>query len=214
MLAATWTVESDVSVEGFEWGEVSFRCSHSLSWNYNKYLCKDPCTDNGHKLATVVPGGRAEAGRITLVDSGDGVFTVTFTQLQTSDSGIYWCGVDRPLVDTYEKVYLLVKDGKCTVVLVSAGLICIYWVCRHPSSDWLLCFFLSLCTNTYHIVESRTTVIPQFSSAWTYQNLSTAAEPITQMDSSANISKGKRKGSANHYFQRSIRATDLIVHFL
>ncbi|XP_076003828.1 uncharacterized protein LOC142996697 [Genypterus blacodes] len=110
LLCATWTVESDFRVEGFEWGKVAFRCSHSLASGYTKYLCRDPCTNTGHKLVSVEPGGRAKEGRITLVDSGNGVFNVTFTQLQKSDSGRYWCAVDRPGMDTYTKVYLSVKE--------------------------------------------------------------------------------------------------------
>ncbi|XP_045903323.1 CMRF35-like molecule 1 [Micropterus dolomieu] len=58
---------------------------------------------------------RAESGRITLVDSGDGFFTVTFRQLQLSDSGIYWCGVDRPVFDTFTSVNLTVKEAVATV---------------------------------------------------------------------------------------------------
>uniref|UniRef100_UPI003AACD33A uncharacterized protein n=1 Tax=Centroberyx gerrardi TaxID=166262 RepID=UPI003AACD33A len=98
LLYAMCTVEADITVEGFEQGKVSFQCSHQLAWKNQKYLCKNPCTDSDHKLITVTAGGRAETERISLVDSGDGVFTVTFTQLQKSDSGTYWCAVDRPAV--------------------------------------------------------------------------------------------------------------------
>lgn len=112
ILTAMWTVEAAITVEGFERGEVSFGCSHALASRNHKYLCKDPCTESAHKMITVKSGERQQEGRISLVDSGDGVISVTFTQLQKSDSGRYWCGVDRPGVDSYHEVHLTVMDGK------------------------------------------------------------------------------------------------------
>ncbi|KAI3352922.1 hypothetical protein L3Q82_019503 [Scortum barcoo] len=46
-----------------------------------------------------------------MVDRGNGVVTVTFSQLQLSDLGKYWCGVDRPGFDTFNEVHLTVKKG-------------------------------------------------------------------------------------------------------
>lgn len=83
-----------------------------FAWKNYKYLCKDPCKVSEDKLVTVKSGRRVESGNITLVDSGDGTFTVTFSQLQLSDSGRYWCGVDRPGFDSYTEVQLSVKKGK------------------------------------------------------------------------------------------------------
>lgn len=101
-----------MKIEGFQGRNVSFQCSHRLAWTYNKYFCKDPCGSEKDRLATVKSGGRAESGRITLVDSGDGSFTVTFSDLQLSDSHQkYWCGVDRPGLDTYTQIQLTVKKG-------------------------------------------------------------------------------------------------------
>ncbi|XP_036959794.1 uncharacterized protein LOC119022700 isoform X2 [Acanthopagrus latus] len=102
-------VGASINVEGFERGEVSFQCQHKFARKNHKYLCKDPCKVSDDILVTVESGRRAESGDITLVDSGDGAFTVTFSQLQLSDSGIYWCGVDRPGFDTYTEVQLTVK---------------------------------------------------------------------------------------------------------
>lgn len=101
-----------MKVEGFQGRNVSFQCSHKLAWAYDKYFCKDPCGSEKDRLATVKSGGRAESGRITLVDSGDGSFTVTLSHLQLSDSHQkYWCGVDRPGLDTYTQIQLTVKKG-------------------------------------------------------------------------------------------------------
>uniref|UniRef100_A0A3Q0S7X4 Immunoglobulin domain-containing protein n=1 Tax=Amphilophus citrinellus TaxID=61819 RepID=A0A3Q0S7X4_AMPCI len=109
ILAATLTDGLKlIKVEGFQGRNVSFQCPHKLAWAYDKYLCKDPCTSREDRLVTVKSGGRAESGRITLVDSGDGSFTVTFSHLQLSDSQNYWCAVDRPGFDTYTEIQLTV----------------------------------------------------------------------------------------------------------
>ncbi|XP_068582962.1 uncharacterized protein [Cebidichthys violaceus] len=100
-----------IEVEGFEGGEVSFQCSHRLAVKNDKYLCKDPCNDGEDKLVTLKAGGRVESGRITLVDSGDGVFTVVFSHLRLSDLGKYWCAVDRFGLDTFTEVHVTVKEA-------------------------------------------------------------------------------------------------------
>ncbi|XP_029358983.1 CMRF35-like molecule 3 [Echeneis naucrates] len=110
LLYATWAEGANINVEGFEGGEASFLCSHKLAWNNNKYLCKEDCKESEAVLVRVKSGGRAQSGRTALVDLGNGAFNVTFRQLQLSDSGKYWCGVDRLGVDTYISVFLTVKE--------------------------------------------------------------------------------------------------------
>lgn len=106
-----WTEGTKISVLGNEREEVTFMCSHKLAWNHNKYFCKDPCRETKDKLVTVGPRQRVESGRFYLADSGDGAFTVTFSQLQLSDSGKYWCAVDRPGLDTFTEILLTVKEN-------------------------------------------------------------------------------------------------------
>ncbi|KAK9539855.1 hypothetical protein VZT92_002344 [Zoarces viviparus] len=111
LLYAAGMEVSSIKVEGFEAGEVSFQCSHRLANSNNKYLCNDPCNDREDILVSVEAGGRAASGRIALVDSGDGVFTVTFSHLQLSDSGKYWCAVERRGLDTFTAVHVTVKEA-------------------------------------------------------------------------------------------------------
>lgn len=103
---------------GFEGEKLSFQCSHRLASKNNKYFCNYPCKTTKDKLVTVESGGRAEAENITLEDRGDGVFSVTFNQLHLSDTGGYFCGVDRPGFDTYTSVHLTVKEGMCMMLLL------------------------------------------------------------------------------------------------
>lgn len=111
MLAATRTAEANINTWGYEGGDVTFRCNHKLAWRSDKYFCKDPCKVKEDVLVTVKYGTTAESGRITLVDLSDGTFTVNFSQLQLSDSGRYWCAVDRPGFDTFTAINLTVKKG-------------------------------------------------------------------------------------------------------
>ncbi|XP_041642167.1 CMRF35-like molecule 1 [Cheilinus undulatus] len=78
-------------------------------------------------MLTVKPGKRSESERITLEDSGDGAFTVTFRQLQLSDSGRYWCAVERTGFDTFIAVHLTVKKAVVTETTT---------VTHVPSSTW------------------------------------------------------------------------------
>ncbi|XP_016361898.1 CMRF35-like molecule 1 [Sinocyclocheilus anshuiensis] len=59
-------------------------------------------------------GSASPRGRYTLKDSGEGTFTVNITDLQESDSGIYWCGVERFGFDSYQKVRLRVSKDSDT----------------------------------------------------------------------------------------------------
>ncbi|XP_008286745.1 uncharacterized protein LOC103362226 isoform X2 [Stegastes partitus] len=111
LLYATLTKGAEINVEGFEGGEVTFKCSHKLAWKDNKYFCISPCKSDKDTLATVTSGGRAQSGRITLVDSGDSAFSVTFSQLRLSDSKEYMCAVERFGVNTYTSVQLTVKKA-------------------------------------------------------------------------------------------------------
>uniref|UniRef100_A0A8C0XSM2 Immunoglobulin V-set domain-containing protein n=1 Tax=Cyprinus carpio carpio TaxID=630221 RepID=A0A8C0XSM2_CYPCA len=73
-------------------------CSYSWASTNIKYFCRDPCGDN-----ILMKSDQSPTGRYRLKDSGEGTFTVNITDLQESDSGIYWCGVDRFGFDTFTK---------------------------------------------------------------------------------------------------------------
>ncbi|XP_031145067.1 uncharacterized protein LOC116042810 isoform X2 [Sander lucioperca] len=162
LLYAAGIEGADINVEGFEGEEVSFQCSHRFAWKYNKYFCKDPCKDSEDVLVTVQSGKRVESGRIALVDSGDGVFTVTISQLQLSDLGKYWCAVDRPGFDTFTAVHLTVK------------------------------------------ADDTTTVIPELSPTWTYQNISSSTQFTSGMDTSRPANLSTASNSTNGGGQNTI----------
>uniref|UniRef100_A0A3B4CBC2 Immunoglobulin domain-containing protein n=1 Tax=Pygocentrus nattereri TaxID=42514 RepID=A0A3B4CBC2_PYGNA len=98
---------SDVTLSGQVGRSVRIKCSHQFAVTNAKYFCRDPCTDQ-HIL---IKSGQPPTGKYKLKDLGKGVFTVTIADLQKSDTGTYWCGVERYMKDTYRKVLLTVTDG-------------------------------------------------------------------------------------------------------
>ncbi|KAL7845287.1 hypothetical protein AOLI_G00234790 [Acnodon oligacanthus] len=109
-----WILLSEVAVEasairvsGRVGGSVMFSCSHLFAATNTKYFCRDPCSSQ----TILIKSGQSPTGRYRLEDSGNGVFTATITDLQKSDAGTYWCGVERYMKDTYNKVLLTVTDA-------------------------------------------------------------------------------------------------------
>ncbi|XP_073670689.1 uncharacterized protein [Paramisgurnus dabryanus] len=96
-----------IHINKLEGDQVTITCSHEWASDYKKYFCRDPCNYKDN----IVSSDQTSNGRFRLKDSGTGTFTVTITDLQESDSGIYWCGVDRVFQDTYIKVNLRVSKA-------------------------------------------------------------------------------------------------------
>ncbi|XP_073716125.1 trem-like transcript 4 protein [Misgurnus anguillicaudatus] len=95
----------EIHIEG---NEVTITCSHEWASDNKKYFCRDPCNDKDNYI---VSSDQTSNGRFRLKDSGNGTFTVTIIDLKESDSGIYWCGVDRSVKDTYHEVNLRVSKA-------------------------------------------------------------------------------------------------------
>uniref|UniRef100_A0A671PEW9 Immunoglobulin domain-containing protein n=1 Tax=Sinocyclocheilus anshuiensis TaxID=1608454 RepID=A0A671PEW9_9TELE len=99
----------NISSQGHSEGSITITCSHGWASTKIKYFCRDPRKDSKDIL---VKSDQSPRRRYTLKDSGEGTFTVNITDLQESDSGIYWCGVERFGFDTFTKVKLTVSKGK------------------------------------------------------------------------------------------------------
>ena len=112
-MTALCVVESAVTKEVVG-GQVTVGCSFTLAGNNNKYFCKGTCS--GKDILVETNGSKnVSQGRYSIEDNRDGVFYVTIKNQMKSDSGTYWCGVDRTIKDTFLEVNLKVTDGKITL---------------------------------------------------------------------------------------------------
>ncbi|XP_055762529.1 CMRF35-like molecule 3, partial [Salvelinus fontinalis] len=111
-LTALCVVESDVTKEVVVGGQVMFGCSFTWAGTNNKYFCNGTCSDEDILVET--KGSKTVTqGRYSIEDKGD-VFYVTIKDLMKTDSGTYWCGVERYGPDTYQEVHLTVTDAPPT----------------------------------------------------------------------------------------------------
>ncbi|XP_065810530.1 CMRF35-like molecule 7 isoform X2 [Labrus bergylta] len=94
---------------------VTIRCSGwDVWWNVNdnvKYLCSSPCKDNKHIIIKAGYKKINRKDRIELFNNGE-VLYVTFTDLQKSDSGKYYCGVEIVGKDALIEVNVNIKDAE------------------------------------------------------------------------------------------------------
>ncbi|XP_035390452.1 CMRF35-like molecule 8 isoform X2 [Electrophorus electricus] len=116
LLAELWTltvlgsVTTDtLTVKGGVGGEVQIHCSHRLAGTNVKYFCTASCTEKDILIKSAK--NKSVSGRFALFDEGSGVFTVTISNLRKSDSGTYWCGVERVFKDTYHEVILTISEA-------------------------------------------------------------------------------------------------------
>ncbi|XP_036413321.1 CMRF35-like molecule 5 [Colossoma macropomum] len=106
IMANTFTLEGHVG------GQIQIRCSHGNAHKNIKYFCNAECeTDEDILIKSARNRNPNTRGRYSLSDKGSGVFIVTISNLKKSDSGIYWCAVERPIKDTYRKVILTVLEA-------------------------------------------------------------------------------------------------------
>ncbi|XP_031666918.1 CMRF35-like molecule 8 [Oncorhynchus kisutch] len=106
-------VESAViNVKGVVGGHVTVGCSFTLAGTNNKHFCKGTCSGRDILVETK-RSKNVSQDRYSIEDKGDGVY-VTIKNLMKTDSGTYWCGVERSIKDTYQEVNLTVTDAPPT----------------------------------------------------------------------------------------------------
>ncbi|XP_029014701.1 uncharacterized protein LOC114860339 isoform X1 [Betta splendens] len=101
---------------GYVGKNVTFHCSDwkGFIWSnvksYVKYICNNPCTKDEHVIMKVKPGETKHENRIYLFNNGV-TLSVTFINLQKSDSRTYYCGLDENLRESLIEVNLNVRDA-------------------------------------------------------------------------------------------------------
>ncbi|XP_039540131.1 CMRF35-like molecule 1 [Pimephales promelas] len=108
MFLSEFKTSTTGEIPGYIGRHVIISCSHIMASNNIKYFCRDPCGYGD----VLVQSDRSPEGRYKLEDSGTGTFTVTIADLQESDSGVYYCGVQRFGFDTYQRVHVTVDNTK------------------------------------------------------------------------------------------------------
>ncbi|XP_027873545.1 LOW QUALITY PROTEIN: CMRF35-like molecule 7 [Xiphophorus couchianus] len=93
------------SVTGTVGGSVTITCSHSYATTNVKYFCKGTCVD----ADILIKSSTQREGKYSIKDNGN-TFYVTISNLEMSDGGVYWCGIERVGVDTYGEVTLTVAE--------------------------------------------------------------------------------------------------------
>lgn len=93
------------------------RCSLSAAKLNRKFLCRDECL----KVLTETIDVRAHSGKYSIQYESSGSFSVTISQLTSSDSGRYRCGVGRQAAEnTCQEFEVIVRDGE--LLLKTPGL--------------------------------------------------------------------------------------------
>lgn len=90
------------------------KCSFS-STARSAYFCKEPCTEENVLLRT--EGARAEGGRYSMqyeTRPQGGRVSVSITQLNKADSGLYGCGLYQTK-RSYAQIEVVVVDGESFV---------------------------------------------------------------------------------------------------
>ena len=100
-----------IHASGTEGGRVQLKCSYPYKHKSTpKYFCRDHC--RWAALITLKKSDYISEGRYSIFDSKNArTFSVIIKNLQMQDAGVYYCGLDQLLFDTYTKVVLTVSKG-------------------------------------------------------------------------------------------------------
>ncbi|XP_028262500.1 CMRF35-like molecule 9 isoform X2 [Parambassis ranga] len=116
LLSAVVDVQAKINIKGSVGQNVTATC---LGWNVwlsdvktnDKYICRSPCTEQKHIITQAAYKKTKRKDRIEITNSDEGLF-VTFFNLQKSESGTYYCGVERYGRDSFIEVNLKVTDAE------------------------------------------------------------------------------------------------------
>uniref|UniRef100_A0A8C0GED4 Immunoglobulin domain-containing protein n=1 Tax=Chelonoidis abingdonii TaxID=106734 RepID=A0A8C0GED4_CHEAB len=106
---------SDQEKTAMEGMSTTITCSYDRrKYMFNrKYWCHGGSRSSCDVLGDTENFVKSEyKGRVVLLDNRRGYFLVTMHQLVEEDSGMYWCGIERPYADMMTAVKLTVTEGK------------------------------------------------------------------------------------------------------
>uniref|UniRef100_A0A3B1JAJ3 Immunoglobulin domain-containing protein n=1 Tax=Astyanax mexicanus TaxID=7994 RepID=A0A3B1JAJ3_ASTMX len=105
---------------GTEGGSVEINCSYRDSYLYSKhYFCRAPCRYSDVLIETQKADIVVSKGRYSIINTVNAQsVSVTIKNLRLTDSGVYYCGVDKRGSDIFTKVQISVKKAEPMFTLV------------------------------------------------------------------------------------------------
>ncbi|KAG9270825.1 CMRF35-like molecule 5 [Astyanax mexicanus] len=99
---------------GTEGGSVEINCSYKDSYIYSKhYFCRDPCRYFDVLIETQKADIVVSKGRYSILNTVNAQsVSVTIKNLRLTDSGVYYCGVDKRGSDIFTKVEISVRKAQ------------------------------------------------------------------------------------------------------
>ena len=117
--------------------DAEITCSHTFADDNIKYFCKDPCTER--EILVKSDGYQFLPKRFSLVDRGNGEFTVTISKVRSTDSGLYFCGVGRIFKDIFKEITLEVITGEFSLYFFAVVFRVLIWdlclLCAHFKTE-------------------------------------------------------------------------------
>uniref|UniRef100_A0A3B4EMS9 Ig-like domain-containing protein n=1 Tax=Pygocentrus nattereri TaxID=42514 RepID=A0A3B4EMS9_PYGNA len=101
-------------VSGQEGGTVTIPCHYDMKYiQHKKYWCYD--AEGAFNYCKILAYENTTQDRVTVTDyPAQSLFTVTMRDLQSGDTGMYWCAVEIGGIfqrDVKEDLYITVKSG-------------------------------------------------------------------------------------------------------
>ncbi|KAF4076405.1 hypothetical protein AMELA_G00214780 [Ameiurus melas] len=98
---------------------VTIPCHYDRTYvQYKKYWCYN--IEASFRSCTIQAYSNEIKGNVTVIDNpAESLFTVTMKDLQTENTGWYWCGIEKRGLDVNENVYITVKSDPDLSVMKS-----------------------------------------------------------------------------------------------
>ncbi|XP_039605802.1 protein CD300H-like [Polypterus senegalus] len=113
------TLAEAMTVKTTEGEKLQIVCEYDYGYKlYNKYFCRYPCKSNDVLVQSSQPETLVTRGRFHLFDySSDCKIRVTVDNARLTDTGIYYCGIERSFWwDRFTEVLINVEKGPFSTV--------------------------------------------------------------------------------------------------
>ncbi|KAJ4934972.1 hypothetical protein JOQ06_007752 [Pogonophryne albipinna] len=213
---STGLVSAELTVySGIEGENVRVECSIPSN-RIRKVFCKEPCRQEDILIETT--GASAQRGRYS-IDDKNGVFFVTITQLNKSDSGRYRCGAGTSSTRTsYKKIEIIVVDEKTMDARTGGNIVVACYFTRPPANMY---FCKEECKGEDILIEttSNTHLKDRYSIRYIEGNptgvfVFVSIKQLTQSDSGRYRCGVGRPDSPDPYLRLRLNVTDGLILYV